>query len=258
MTTSSATPLLRLQDIHKSYGHIDVLRGVSLDVVAGQVVCLIGPSGSGKTTLLRCVNYLETPKHGRVIVDGERIGQYTKGGRIVPLPARELALQRASIGMVFQHFNLFPHMTALQNVVEGPVGIKGERKADAETKAKKLLRRVGLADKGDAYPRQLSGGQQQRVAIARALAMSPKLMLFDEPTSALDPEIVGEVLDVMRDLASDGMTMLVATHEMSFARDVADRVVFIDGGVIVEDGTARDVLTAPTQPRTRQFLARLI
>jgi polar amino acid transport system ATP-binding protein len=247
-----------LQDIHKSYGAVEVLRGVSLDVTAGQVVCLIGPSGSGKTTLLRCVNYLEAPDRGRVIVERELIGQYTKGNRLVPLPARELAVQRASIGMVFQHFNLFPHMTVVENIVEAPVGIKGERKAEAEARAKELLRRVGLADKSDAFPRHLSGGQQQRVAIARALAMSPKLMLFDEPTSALDPEIVGEVLDVMRDLAADGMTMLVATHEMSFARDVADRVVFMDRGVIVEDGAAKSLLSAPSQQRTQQFLARLI
>jgi polar amino acid transport system ATP-binding protein len=258
MTAKTAMPLLRLQDVHKSYGSAQVLRGVSLDVNAGQVVCLIGPSGSGKTTLLRCVNYLETPQRGSVVVDGELIGQYTKRGRLVALPPRELALQRAAIGMVFQHFNLFPHMTALQNVIEAPVGIKHESKSEAETTAKNLLRQVGLSDKADAYPRQLSGGQKQRVAIARALAMSPKLMLFDEPTSALDPEIVGEVLDVMRKLASDGMTMLVATHEMSFARDVADRVIFMDGGVIVEEGPAQSVLTAPTQPRTQQFLARLI
>ncbi|HKC28566.1 MAG TPA: amino acid ABC transporter ATP-binding protein [Jatrophihabitans sp.] len=258
MTATAVRPLLTLHDIHKSYGPVDVLHGVSLDIRAGQVVCLIGPSGSGKTTLLRCVNYLETPNKGRVVVDGELIGQYTKRGRLMPLPPRELAGQRASIGMVFQHFNLFPHMTVLENIIEAPVGIKGERKADAHTKAKDLLRRVGLADKGDSYPRRLSGGQQQRVAIARALAMNPKLMLFDEPTSALDPEIVGEVLDVMRTLADDGMTMLVATHEMSFARDVADRVVFMDGGVVVEDGQARSLLTAPTQPRTQQFLARLI
>jgi polar amino acid transport system ATP-binding protein len=256
--TTTLQPLLTLHDIHKSYGPVDVLRGVSIDIRPGQVVCLIGPSGSGKTTLLRCVNYLETPNKGRVVVDGELVGQYTKRGRLMPLPPRELATQRASIGMVFQHFNLFPHMTVLENIIEAPVGIKGVRKADAEAKAKDLLRQVGLADKGDSYPRRLSGGQQQRVAIARALAMNPKLMLFDEPTSALDPEIVGEVLDVMRNLADDGMTMLVATHEMSFARDVADRVVFMDGGVVVEDGPARSVLSAPTQPRTQQFLARLI
>jgi polar amino acid transport system ATP-binding protein len=258
MTDTTTAPLLCLRDVHKSYGSVEVLRGVSLDVAPGQVVCLIGPSGSGKTTLLRCVNYLEAPDSGQVIVERELIGQYTRNDRLVPLPARELALQRAGIGMVFQHFNLFPHMTALENIVEAPIGIKREPKAEAVRRARELLRRVGLADKGDDYPRRLSGGQQQRVAIARALAMNPKLMLFDEPTSALDPEIVGEVLDVMRGLADDGMTMLVATHEMSFARDVADRVVFMDGGVIVEEGEAKSVLSAPTQPRTQQFLARLI
>jgi polar amino acid transport system ATP-binding protein len=251
-------PLLRLQDVHKSYGSVEVLKGVSLDVQPGEVVCLIGPSGSGKTTLLRCVNHLEVPKAGRVIVDGELIGQYRRKGRYVALPARELAAQRASIGMVFQHFNLFPHMTALENIVESPVKIRRVNRSEAVASAKELLDRVGLLDKCDSYPRHLSGGQQQRVAIARALAMQPKLLLFDEPTSALDPEIVGEVLDVMRDLAAEGMTMLVATHEMSFARDVADRVVFMDGGVIVEDGSPESVLTAPRQQRTQQFLSRLI
>ncbi len=258
MTAVATRPLLRLQDVHKSYGAVSVLRGVSLNVDPGQVVCLIGPSGSGKTTLLRCVNYLESPEQGQVIVDGELIGHYTRAGRRTALPGRELAVQRAQIGMVFQHFNLFPHMTVLGNIVEAPVRIQRRSKSEALETARTLLGRVGLADKGDAYPRQLSGGQQQRVAIARALALQPKLMLFDEPTSALDPEIVGEVLDVMRTLAADGMTMLVATHEMSFARDVADQVVFMDGGVIVERGAPKDVLTAPQHQRTRQFLARLI
>jgi polar amino acid transport system ATP-binding protein len=258
MTAGTKPPLLQLRGIHKSYGPLQVLRGVDLEVVAGQVVCLIGQSGSGKTTLLRCVNYLESPERGQVVVDGELIGQYTRGGQLVPLPGRELAKQRAQIGMVFQSFNLFSHMTALENIVEAPVGIGGVSKAQALETARELLRRVGLADKGDAYPRKLSGGQQQRVAIARALALQPKLMLFDEPTSALDPEIVGEVLDVMRRLAADGMTMLVATHEMSFARDVADEVVFMDGGVIVEQGSPDRVLRAPEHERTQQFLARLI
>jgi polar amino acid transport system ATP-binding protein len=258
MTAAAPTPLLHLGGVHKSYGALQVLRGVSLDVLPGQVVCLIGPSGSGKTTLLRCVNYLEVPEQGQVVIDGELIGQYTRGGRLVPLPPRELALQRAQIGMVFQHFNLFPHMTALENIIEAPVGIQHTSKRAAVDSARELLRRVGLADKGDTYPRQLSGGQQQRVAIARALAMQPKLMLFDEPTSALDPEIVGEVLDVMRGLAADGMTMLVATHEMSFARDVADEVVFMDGGVIVEHGAPATLLRSPEHQRTQQFLARLI
>jgi polar amino acid transport system ATP-binding protein len=258
MTVDAATPLLQLHNIHKRYGNLEVLRGVSLDLTPGQVVCLIGPSGSGKTTLLRCVNYLETPEQGQVVVDGELVGQYTRGGRLVGLPGHELAQQRAQIGMVFQHFNLFPHMTALENVIEAPIGIHGLTKSRAIEMARQLLHRVGLSDKADCYPRQLSGGQQQRVAIARALAMQPKLILFDEPTSALDPEIVGEVLDVMRNLANDGMTMLVATHEMSFARDVADKVVFMDGGVIVEQGFPNHMLRAPKHARTQQFLARLI
>jgi polar amino acid transport system ATP-binding protein len=256
--SSPSRPLLRLQAVSKSYGANDVLKGVDLDVTAGEVVCLIGASGSGKTTLLRCVNHLEVPTSGRVILDGELIGQYTSRGRVVPLPPREMAAQRASIGMVFQHFNLFGHRTAIQNIIEAPMQIKRAPREEARSAATELLRRVGLSDKADAYPRHLSGGQQQRVAIARALAMSPKLMLFDEPTSALDPEIVGEVLDVMRGLAADGMTMLVATHEMSFARDVADRVVFIDGGVIVEQGSPAEMLTAPTHERTKRFLSRLL
>ena len=259
MTVASPSrPLLRLQAVHKSYGANHVLKGVDLDVTGGEVVCLIGPSGSGKTTLLRCVNHLEVPTSGRVVLDGELIGQYTSRGRVVSLPPRELAAQRTSIGMVFQQFNLFGHRTAIQNIIEAPMQVKRARREEARSTAAELLRRVGLSDKANAYPRHLSGGQQQRVAIARALAMAPKLMLFDEPTSALDPEIVGEVLDVMRGLASDGMTMLVATHEMSFARDVADRVVFIDGGVIVEQGPPADLLAAPKHERTKRFLARLL
>ncbi len=255
---STDRPLLRLCGIHKRFGDNHVLRGVDLDIAAREVVCLIGPSGSGKTTLLRCVNHLEVPTEGRAILEGELLGQYTHRGRLVPLPPRELAAQRSAIGMVFQHFNLFGHKTALENVIEAPTQVRGVSRKEAVGTATELLRRVGLADKADAYPRQLSGGQKQRVAIARALAMSPKLMLFDEPTSALDPEIVGEVLDVMRQLAADGMTMLVATHEMTFARDVADRVVFMDGGVIVEQGPPNQVLTAPTHERTKRFLARLL
>lgn len=250
--------LLHLDRIQKSFGANHVLRGVDLQVRAGEVVCLIGPSGSGKTTLLRCVNHLECPSAGRVILDGELIGQYTRRGRLVPLPARELAQQRASIGMVFQHFNLFGHRTAIENIVEAPTQVQGVAREQARRTAEELLRKVGLSEKADAYPRQLSGGQQQRIAIARALAMAPKLMLFDEPTSALDPEIVGEVLDVMRSLASDGMTMLVATHEMSFARDVADRVVFMDGGVIVEEGPPGEMLSSPSHERTKRFLSRLL
>jgi polar amino acid transport system ATP-binding protein len=249
---------ITIKNISKRFGSFTALDHVSLTVPGGGLLALLGPSGSGKTTLLRCVNHLEVPKAGRVIVDGELIGQYRRKGRYVALPARELAAQRASIGMVFQHFNLFPHMTALENIVESPIKIRRINRSEAVASAKELLDRVGLLDKCDSYPRHLSGGQQQRVAIARALAMQPKLLLFDEPTSALDPEIVGEVLDVMRDLAAEGMTMLVATHEMSFARDVADRVVFMDGGVIVEDGSPESVLTAPRQQRTQQFLSRLI
>jgi polar amino acid transport system ATP-binding protein len=257
-TTPLGQPLLRLCGIHKHFGDNHVLRGVDLEMTAGEVVCLIGPSGSGKTTLLRCVNHLEVPSAGRAILEGELLGQYTHRGRLVPLPAREMAAQRAAIGMVFQHFNLFGHKTALENIIEAPTQIGGVSKKDAIQRATQLLQRVGLTEKADAYPRQLSGGQKQRVAIARALAMSPKLMLFDEPTSALDPEIVGEVLDVMRQLAADGMTMLVATHEMTFARDVADRVVFMDGGVIVEQGLPSQVLAAPTHERTKRFLSRLL
>jgi polar amino acid transport system ATP-binding protein len=253
-----AQPLLRLCGLHKRYGENHVLRGVDLNVAAGEVVCLIGPSGSGKTTLLRCVNYLEVPSEGRVILDGELIGQYTRADRVTLLPPRDLAEQRAAIGMVFQHFNLFGHKTAIENIIEAPMQVAGIPKDAAKQTASELLEKVGLGDKADAYPRHLSGGQKQRVAIARALAMAPKLMLFDEPTSALDPEIVGEVLDVMRNLAADGMTMLVATHEMSFARDVADRVVFMDGGVIVEEGKPHEMLSAPRHERTQRFLSRLI
>jgi polar amino acid transport system ATP-binding protein len=255
---SAVRPLLQVRDLQKSFGENHVLRGVDLDVKAGEVVCLIGPSGSGKTTLLRCINHLESPTAGKVVLDGEMIGQYTRGGKLVPLPAKELAAQRTAIGMVFQHFNLFAHKTALENIIEAPTQIGGVSKSAAVDTATGLLGRVGLADKADAYPRHLSGGQKQRVAIARALAMSPKVMLFDEPTSALDPEIVGEVLDVMRGLAEGGMTMLVATHEMSFASDVADRVVFMADGVIVEQGTPEQVLRNPTHERTRRFLARLL
>jgi polar amino acid transport system ATP-binding protein len=255
---SDPPPLLQLRSIHKRFGDNEVLKGVDLEIKPREVVCLIGSSGSGKTTLLRCVTFLEVPEAGEVILDGERIGRYTKNGRSQLLPARELALQRASIGMVFQHFNLFGHMTAIGNIVEAPALVKGLSRQDARARAEELLRRVALEGKGSSYPRQLSGGQQQRVAIARALAMQPKLMLFDEPTSALDPEIVGEVLDVMRRVANDGMTMLVATHEISFARDVADRVVFMDSGVIVEEGPPDKILSCPEHERTKRFLSRLL
>ena len=257
-TSVDRTHLLRLHSIHKRYGDNEVLKGIDLAIDEREVVCLIGPSGSGKTTLLRCVNFLEVPESGEVILDGERIGRYTNNGKSMLLPPGELAQQRASIGMVFQHFNLFGHMTATENIIEAPTQVKRISREKARAHAHDLLRRVGLGEKGDAYPRHLSGGQQQRVAIARALAMEPKLMLFDEPTSALDPEIVGEVLDVMRALARDGMTMLVATHEMSFARDVADRVVFMDGGVIVEEGRPALILSEPQHERTKRFLSRLL
>ncbi len=249
-------PILVVEDLRKCFGPNEVLSGVSFEVDAGQVLCLIGPSGSGKSTLLRCVNFLEEPTAGRIFVDGEQIGRREENGRSVELRATELARQRSAIGMVFQSFNLFPHLTALENVMEAPVHVKREPRAEVEERARRLLDRVGLADRADYYPMQLSGGQQQRVAIARALAMRPKLMLFDEPTSALDPEIVGEVLEVMRLLAGDGMTMVVVTHEMAFAREVGDRVIFMDGGVIVESGEPARVLRDPQHERTRQFLAR--
>jgi polar amino acid transport system ATP-binding protein len=249
-------PILRVEHISKCFGATEVLKDIDFDVNHGEVVCLIGPSGSGKSTLLRCVNYLEEPTSGCVYVDGELIGLQEENGKYSKLRANELAAQRAELGMVFQNFNLFSHLTALQNIMEAPVQLKKETREKAEVHARELLGRVGLSEKADHYPIQLSGGQQQRVAIARALAMRPKLMLFDEPTSALDPEIVGEVLEVMRLLAKDGMTMVVVTHEMAFARDVGDRVIFMDCGLIVESGPSREVLMSPQQPRTKQFLAR--
>jgi polar amino acid transport system ATP-binding protein len=221
-------------------------------------MCIIGPSGSGKTTFLRCINHLEPINAGRIYVDGTLVGYTERGGRLHELHEREVSRRRAGIGMVFQRFNLFPHRTALENVMEGPVIVKKEAKAEAAERAKGLLERVGLADKLDSYPRQLSGGQQQRVAIARALAMRPKLMLFDEPTSALDPELVGEVLDVMRALAAEGMTMVVVTHEIGFAREVADSLVFMDQGVIVERGVPREVIADPQHERTRSFLSKVL
>ncbi|WP_432522205.1 amino acid ABC transporter ATP-binding protein [Kineococcus sp. SYSU DK006] len=242
------------RDVWKSYGSAPVLRGLDLDVHAGEVVCLLGSSGSGKTTFLRCINHLETITAGRISVAGEIVGHREHRGRLVELSAKEIARQRAGMAMVFQQFNLFPHRTVLQNVVEAPVLVKREPRAQAEERAIDLLRRVGLEGKARQYPGQLSGGQQQRVAIARALAMRPRLMLFDEPTSALDPELVGEVLAVMRDLAREGMTMVVVTHEMAFAREVADRVVVMDGGVIVEQGPPAAVFDDPRHERTRAFL----
>ena len=252
------TPMVLAQAVHKSFGHLEVLRGIDLAVQPGEVCCLLGPSGSGKSTFLRCINHLEKISAGRLSVDGELVGYRQQGDKLYELRERETAAKRAQIGMVFQRFNLFPHMTALGNVVEAPTRVLGLSRAAAADRARTLLDRVGLADKVDAYPAQLSGGQQQRVAIARALAMQPKLMLFDEPTSALDPELVGEVLDVMRGLAADGMTMVVVTHEMAFARDVGDQVVFMDGGVVVETGAPRDVIDNPQQERTRAFLGKVL
>ncbi|MDV2475361.1 amino acid ABC transporter ATP-binding protein [Rhodococcus zopfii] len=242
----------------KSFGAVHVLEGISLEVERGQVACLIGPSGSGKSTFLRCINHLERVDAGRLYVDGSLVGYAERGGKLHELHPREAAKQRRDIGMVFQHFNLFPHRTALANVVEAPVLVKKARRSEATERARDLLDRVGLADKADAYPAQLSGGQQQRVAIARALAMEPKLMLFDEPTSALDPELVGEVLSVMQNLAAGGMTMIVVTHEMGFAREVADQLVFMDGGVVVEAGAPRALLANPQHERTQAFLSKLL
>lgn len=253
-----ATSMVKIESVRKRFGQLEVLKGVSLDVPAGAVVCVVGPSGSGKSTLLRCVNRLETIDAGRVWVDGALMGFTEKGGRLHLLRPDELCRQRQEIGMVFQRFHLFPHMTALENVMEGPRTVKRVSKAAAVSKAMALLDRVGLADRAGYYPRQLSGGQQQRVAIARSLAMNPKLMLFDEPTSALDPELVQEVLQVMRDLAASGMTMIVVTHEMGFAREAGDHLVFIDDGVIVEEGPPREVLSQPSHERTRAFLGQVL
>ncbi|WP_336660363.1 amino acid ABC transporter ATP-binding protein [Leucobacter sp. USHLN153] len=246
--------LVEIRRVRKSFGAHQVLRDVSLAVPAGTVTVLLGPSGSGKSTLLRCVNHLETIDGGRILVDGDLIGYRQVGSKTHEMSPRQIAKQRRNIGMVFQRFNLFPHMTALDNVCEAPIGVAGRSKARARERARELLGRVGLADFAGHYPAQLSGGQQQRVAIARALAMDPKLMLFDEPTSALDPELVGDVLDVMRALADDGMTMIVVTHEIGFARGVADQVAFMDGGVIVEAGPAEEVIDRPRRQRTRNFL----
>jgi polar amino acid transport system ATP-binding protein len=252
------TSMVKAEVVHKSYGRLEVLRGIDLEVWPKEVMCIIGPSGSGKSTFLRCINHLEKIDAGRLSVDGELVGYREHNGKLYELPDHEVCRKRAEIGMVFQRFNLFPHMTALENVIEAPVRVKKEPRTSAVTRARALLDRVGLADKTDVYPNQLSGGQQQRVAIARALAMQPKLMLFDEPTSALDPELVGEVLDVMRALAEDGMTMVVVTHEMGFAREVGDSLVFMDGGVIVEKGKPREVLTHPQHERTRAFLSKVL
>lgn len=256
--SNTDTPMIAFRDVWKRFGSLDVLKGIDFDVPAGSVTCLIGPSGSGKSTLLRCVNHLEQIDAGRIEVEGDLVGYREKDGRLHEISERDAAKQRADVGMVFQSFNLFPHRTVLANITEAPVKVKGESKAEAETYARELLDQVGLADKADAWPVQLSGGQQQRVAIARALAMRPKLMLFDEPTSALDPELVGEVLAVMRRLADDGMTMLVVTHEMGFAREVADQVAFMADGRIVEHGPGREVISNPKEERTRAFLSSIL
>jgi polar amino acid transport system ATP-binding protein len=253
----AAQAMVRIAGVHKYYGDLHVLRGVDLDIVPGEVVCIIGPSGSGKTTLLRCINFLETYQQGRIYVDGQLVGYREVNDRLKPAKERDIARIRAETAMVFQSFNLFPHMTALKNITFGPLKVRNEPKAEVERRGRELLDRVGLLDKAGAYPAQLSGGQQQRVAIARALAMNPKVMLFDEVTSALDPELVGEVLGVMKQLAeAHGVTMVVVTHEMAFARDVADRVVFMDQGVVVEEGPPGDVFANPKSDRLRAFLAR--
>ncbi|MEA2911257.1 MAG: hypothetical protein QOJ15_3338 [Bradyrhizobium sp.] len=252
------SPLVAIRSVSKSFGDFQALKRVSLDVRAGEVLCLIGASGSGKTTLLRCINQLTSVDGGGIWLDGELLGVREERGRLHRLTERQIARQRLKTGMVFQRFNLFPHKTALENITEGPVQVQGRKPEDARAEAIELLRRVGLVAKADAYPAQLSGGQQQRVAIARALAMKPMLMLFDEPTSALDPELVGEVLAVMKELARSGMTMMVVTHELGFAREVADTVVYMDHGAIVESGPAADVLGAPREVRTQSFLAAVI
>ncbi|MEU2351095.1 amino acid ABC transporter ATP-binding protein [Modestobacter sp. NPDC049651] len=250
--------MVKAEAVHKSFGHVEVLKGIDLQVAEREVMCIIGPSGSGKSTFLRCINHLEKINAGRLWVDGDLVGYREHGGKLHELRDREVAAQRREIGMVFQRFNLFPHMTALENVVEAPTRVKRVGKAAARARGMELLERVGLGNRAHNYPSQLSGGQQQRVAIARALAMEPKLMLFDEPTSALDPELVGEVLDVMRGLAADGMTMIVVTHEMGFAREVGDTVVFMDDGVVVESGDPRKVLTDPQHERTKAFLSAVL
>uniref|UniRef100_A0AAU2VHN2 ABC-type polar-amino-acid transporter n=1 Tax=Streptomyces sp. NBC_00003 TaxID=2903608 RepID=A0AAU2VHN2_9ACTN len=250
--------MVEVRSVHKSFGSLEVLRGIDLDVRAGEVTVVLGPSGSGKSTLLRTINHLEKVDSGRITVDGTLVGYRRSGNKLYELRERDVLRQRTQIGFVFQNFNLFPHLTVLDNLVEAPVAALKRPRKDAVAAAKKLLARVGLADKADAYPRQLSGGQQQRVAIARALALEPKLLLFDEPTSALDPELVGEVLDVIKDLAASGTTMIVVTHEIGFAREVADTVVFMDGGAIVEQGPPAEVLDAPRHERTRAFLSKVL
>ena len=255
---SAAQPIVRAEEVVKRFGRLEVLSGVSLDVDPGETVCVIGPSGSGKTTFIRCINHLEKIDGGRIEVNGHLIGYREQNGKLVEDSESNIARQRCEIGMVFQRFNLFPHMTALENIIEAPLRVRKVEKARAVGDAEALLDRVGLADKRDTYPGKLSGGQQQRVAIARALAMKPALMLFDEPTSALDPETIGEVLEVMKELAREGMTMMVVTHEMGFAREAADRVVMMDAGRIIEEGTPEHFFTSPDNERTQQFLSKIL
>ncbi|WP_224365556.1 amino acid ABC transporter ATP-binding protein [Hyalangium versicolor] len=251
-------PIIRVEGLRKSFGEREILRGIDLEVATGEVVVIIGPSGCGKSTLLRCLNYLESPTQGRIWLRGELLGRKEKEGHLVPRPEAEVDRQRTHIGMVFQRFNLFPHMTALSNVIEAPMKVKRLPRAQAEAIGLKLLERVGLLDRKDEYPIRLSGGQQQRVAIARALAMEPEVMLFDEATSALDPELADEVLQVMLGLAREGMTMLVVTHEMGFAREVAHRVVVLDAGTVLEQGPPSVIFSQPSQPRTREFLRKVL
>jgi len=258
VVTAAVTPMVKAEGVHKRFGRLEVLRGIDFEVVPGEVAVVVGPSGSGKSTFLRCINHLEQINAGRLWVDGELVGYRQDGDKLYELKEREVARKRSEIGMVFQRFNLFPHMTALGNVVEAPLHVKGTPKAQALERGRELLAQVGLAEKADVYPAQLSGGQQQRVAIARALAMDPKLMLFDEPTSALDPELVGEVLEAMKKLAAIGMTMIVVTHEMGFAREVGDSLVFMDQGVIVEEGRPAEVFANPRHERTRSFLSKIL
>lgn len=258
MTITEPRGRVEIRDVTKSYNGTEVLSAVSLTIEPGEVVTVLGPSGSGKSTLLRTINHLETVDRGWVAIDGELIGYEHRGGRLYELPERRVLRRRTRVGMVFQGFNLFPHLTAIENIVEAPLALRRLSKADARELALGLLEKVGLADKADAYPRQLSGGQQQRVAIARALALQPAVLLFDEPTSALDPELVGEVLDVIRELAGLGTTLVIVTHEIGFAREVSDRVVFVDRGVVLEQGSPAEVLGAPQHPRTREFLSTVL
>lgn len=255
---TAVVPMVLAESVHKSFGHLEVLKGIDMAVMPGQVAVLLGPSGSGKTTFLRCINHLEKINAGRLSVDGALVGYEQRGAKLYELRDRDVAARRRQIGMVFQNFNLFPHFTAVGNIMEAQVQVLGRSRSDAREKSMALLERVGLADRARYYPSQLSGGQQQRVAIARALAMDPKLMLFDEPTSALDPEMVGEVLDVMRDLADGGMTMVVVTHEIGFAREVADNLVFMDDGFVIETGNPREVIANPQHQRTQDFLGKVL